>query len=410
MGSAAQQLWPGRAQQLSSYRLEGLNSSVAIAYTGSAARSYRLDGLSGSAAFASTGSAARQLSPRRAQQLSSYHLDGLSSSAAFASMGSAAQQLLPALASKSQQLCPRGYRRDGLSSYRLDGLSSYRLDGQLSPRRAQQLNSYCQLSPRRLNSYALDGLSSYRLDGLSSYGLDGSISYRLGGLSSYRLDGIGSYGLDELSSYLLDGLSSYRLDGLSSCRLNRLSSISLTLSSYCISGLCPIQLASSWFRSGHPVPKDYLAPDAQPSSLEWRRYQEVRGPGDGRRPPLFKPPLALIGDGGWDDGPGESDLDTLLQPQLPIPDRPAASTGAGESPLLLEPIPRFARSPCCAPQNRPAIARLALVKPRHRPTCRPSAPRASRCSAAQPSVRAQPVLRAPKPACHSKASTREAPP
>ena len=34
-------------------------------------------------------------------------------------------------------------------------------------------------------------------------------------------------------------------------------------------------------------------------------------------------------------------------------------------------------------KNRPAIARLALVKPRHRPTCRPSAPRASRCSAAQ---------------------------
>ena len=123
--------------------------------------------------------------------------------------------------------------------------------------------------------------------------------------------------------------------------------------------------ASSWFRNGHPVPKDYLAPDAQPSSLEWRRYQEVRGPGDGRRPPVFEPTLALIGDGGWDDGPGDSDIDTRLQPSPNIFDRPAAFTGAGESQLLLEPILRFARSPCCARQ---------------------------------------------KPACHSKASTREAPP
>ena len=123
--------------------------------------------------------------------------------------------------------------------------------------------------------------------------------------------------------------------------------------------------ASSWFRNGHPVPKDYLAPDAQPSSLEWRRYQEVRGPGDGRRPPVFEPPLAPIGDGGWDDGLGDSDIDPLLQPSPNIFDRPAASTGAGESQLLLEPILRFARSPCCARQ---------------------------------------------KPACHSKASTREAPP
>jgi hypothetical protein len=54
-----------------------------------------------------------------------------------------------------------------------------------------------------------------------------------------------------------------------------------------------------------------------------------------------------------------------LQPLPNIFDRPAASTGAGESQLLLEPILRFARSPGCARQ---------------------------------------------KPACHSKASTREAPP
>jgi hypothetical protein len=55
----------------------------------------------------------------------------------------------------------------------------------------------------------------------------------------------------------------------------------------------------------------------------------------------------------------------FLQPELPgIPDRPAAHSGAGASQLLLEPILRFARSPCCARQNRPTTARLALVKPR----------------------------------------------
>ena len=45
---------------------------------------------------------------------------------------------------------------------------------------------------------------------------------------------------------------------------------------------------STWFRSGHPVPSDYLNEDAQPTSPGWREYQLVRGPGDGRRPPLLE--------------------------------------------------------------------------------------------------------------------------
>ena len=39
-------------------------------------------------------------------------------------------------------------------------------------------------------------------------------------------------------------------------------------------------------------------------------------------------------------------------------------------------------------KNRPAIARLALVKPRHRPTCRPPAPRASKRTASDPGTHA----------------------
>eukprot|EP00900_Chrysochromulina_parva_P014463 jgi/Chrpa1/23017/Chrysochromulina_OHIO_Genome00024650-RA len=31
--------------------------------------------------------------------------------------------------------------------------------------------------------------------------------------------------------------------------------------------------AANWFCSGHPLPTDYLNQDAQPTSLEWRRYQ-----------------------------------------------------------------------------------------------------------------------------------------
>ena len=45
---------------------------------------------------------------------------------------------------------------------------------------------------------------------------------------------------------------------------------------------------STWFRSGHPVPSDYLNEDAQPTSPAWREYQLVRGPGDGRRPLLLE--------------------------------------------------------------------------------------------------------------------------
>ena len=65
-------------------------------------------------------------------------------------------------------------------------------------------------------------------------------------------------------------------------------------------------LASSWHRSGHPVPIDYLNQDAQPTDPEWRSYQSVRWPGDGRRPTLIEPHQeAPFGDGGWDDGPGD---------------------------------------------------------------------------------------------------------
>jgi hypothetical protein len=41
------------------------------------------------------------------------------------------------------------------------------------------------------------------------------------------------------------------------------------------------RFAANWYCSGHPVPTDYLNQDAQPTSLEWRRYQNTRGPGDG---------------------------------------------------------------------------------------------------------------------------------
>ena len=41
--------------------------------------------------------------------------------------------------------------------------------------------------------------------------------------------------------------------------------------------------AGAWYDAGLPVPHDYLAPDAQPTSEEARQYQRVRGRGDGRR-------------------------------------------------------------------------------------------------------------------------------
>ena len=77
--------------------------------------------------------------------------------------------------------------------------------------------------------------------------------------------------------------------------------------------------AANWYGSGHPVPADYLNPDAQPTSPEWRNYQEVRGPGDRRRPPLVEPLHAPYGDCGGDDGSGDLAPDSLerFQPCTP---------------------------------------------------------------------------------------------
>jgi len=69
----------------------------------------------------------------------------------------------------------------------------------------------------------------------------------------------------------------------------------------------------NWLSSGHPVPTDHSNPDARPTDPEWRRYQDVRGPGDGRRPPLTEPIGDPYGDDGWDDTP-DDDHDLLLRP------------------------------------------------------------------------------------------------
>eukprot|EP00900_Chrysochromulina_parva_P014861 jgi/Chrpa1/23376/Chrysochromulina_OHIO_Genome00027232-RA len=71
------------------------------------------------------------------------------------------------------------------------------------------------------------------------------------------------------------------------------------------------RFAANWYGSGHPVPADYLNPDAQPTSPEWRNYQEIRGPGDRRRPPLVEPLHAPYGDCGGDDGSGDLAPDSL---------------------------------------------------------------------------------------------------
>lgn len=49
------------------------------------------------------------------------------------------------------------------------------------------------------------------------------------------------------------------------------------------------RFAAAWFDAGLPVPPDYAASDAQPVSQESRRYQAVRGRGDGRRVPGIIP-------------------------------------------------------------------------------------------------------------------------
>jgi hypothetical protein len=84
------------------------------------------------------------------------------------------------------------------------------------------------------------------------------------------------------------------------------------------------------------VPKDYLNQDAQPTSLEWRRYQEVRGPGDGRRPPLTEPLQAPYGDCGGDDGSGQDGHDDLkrFRPCAPTAVEYHTQLHAGKRPRL----------------------------------------------------------------------------
>ena len=95
--------------------------------------------------------------------------------------------------------------------------------------------------------------------------------------------------------------------------------------------------AANWFCSGHPLPTDYLNQDAQPTSLEWRRYQEVRGPGDGRRPPLTEPSQAPYGDCGGDDSSGRYGHDGLkrFHPCAPTAIEYHAQHHAGKRPRLL---------------------------------------------------------------------------
>ena len=94
--------------------------------------------------------------------------------------------------------------------------------------------------------------------------------------------------------------------------------------------------ASSWYRSGHPVPIDYLNQDAQPTDPAWRSYQSVRGPGDGRRPTLIEPQTAPFGDGGWDDGPGDVDLVLNKLDTYAVPST-AAQQPSGTPPQATQP-------------------------------------------------------------------------
>ena len=52
------------------------------------------------------------------------------------------------------------------------------------------------------------------------------------------------------------------------------------------------EFALNWHRAGYPVPHDYQNTDAQPSSVEERRYQQERGAGRGWRGPTTIPELA----------------------------------------------------------------------------------------------------------------------
>ena len=45
------------------------------------------------------------------------------------------------------------------------------------------------------------------------------------------------------------------------------------------------EFAYAWNQHGYPVPADYLNPDGQPTDIDSRRYQLVRGRGDGRSIP-----------------------------------------------------------------------------------------------------------------------------
>ena len=92
--------------------------------------------------------------------------------------------------------------------------------------------------------------------------------------------------------------------------------------------------AANWFCSGHPVPTDYLNQDARPTGSEWRLYQEVRGSGDGRRPPLTEPLQAPYGDCGGDDGSGQYGHDGLKRFQPCAPTTIEYHTQHGKRPRL----------------------------------------------------------------------------
>ena len=96
------------------------------------------------------------------------------------------------------------------------------------------------------------------------------------------------------------------------------------------------EFAHSWSQHGHPVPSDFLNADGQPSDAASRRYQLVRGPGDGRSL------LGAIPEHGYDELPytGESASHAVM---LPFANASFGSLPQGEprspKPILGLPVP-----------------------------------------------------------------------
>ena len=96
------------------------------------------------------------------------------------------------------------------------------------------------------------------------------------------------------------------------------------------------EYAHSWSQHGHPVPSDFLNADGQPSDAASRRYQLVRGPGDGRSL------LGAIPEHGYDELPytGESASHAVM---LPFANASFGSLPQGEprspKPILGLPVP-----------------------------------------------------------------------